>query len=67
MRETDLMLGRFADKYVADMTPDQLDRFEALLGSPDPDIYNWVIGAAAVPPSMNTDVMQLLLNFNFNK
>ncbi len=67
MRETDLMLGRFADKYVADMTPDQLDRFEALLESPDPDIYNWVIGAATVPPNMKTDIMRLLLNFNFTK
>lgn len=65
MRETDLMLGRFADRHVAGMTADQLERYEALIESPDPDIYNWVTGAEPVPPSHDTDVMRLLRNFKF--
>ena len=65
MRETDLMLGRFADRHVATMTAEQLDRYEALIESPDPDIYNWVTGAEPVPPSHDTDVMRLLQNFKY--
>ncbi len=65
MRETDLMLGRFADRHVAGMTTGQLERYEALIESPDPDIYNWVTGAAPIPPRHDTDVMQLLLEFKY--
>ncbi len=65
MRETDLMLGRFADRHVAAMTADQLDRYEALIECADPDIYNWVIGAEPVPPGRDTDVMRLLRNFKY--
>lgn len=65
MRETDLMLGRFADRHVAAMTAEQLDRYEALIESADPDIYNWVTGAEPIPPSHDTDVMRLLKNFKF--
>ena len=65
MRETDLMLGRFADRHVAGMTAEQLDRYETLIASPDPDIYNWVTGTAPVPPSQDTDIMRLLKNFKF--
>lgn len=66
MKETDLMLGRFADRYVAGMTAEQLDRYEALLSSADPDIYNWVTRTVPVPPSHDTDIMRLLQNFKFS-
>jgi antitoxin CptB len=65
MRETDLMLGRFADRHVATMTAKQLDSYEALIGSPDPDIYNWVTGAEPVPAGHDTDVMRLLQKFKY--
>lgn len=65
MRETDLLLGRFADRHVAAMTAAQLDRYEALIGSPDPDIYNWVTGAAPIPADHDTDVMRLLRKFKY--
>ncbi len=62
-RELDLVLGPFADATVAQMTPGQLDRYEALLAAGDPDIYRWINGGAAVPEIYDNDVMTLLKNF----
>lgn len=66
MRETDLMLGRFADHHVAGMSAEQLGRFEALIECPDPDIYNWVTGTQAIPASLDTDIMRLLQEFRYS-
>ncbi|MEE8202407.1 MAG: succinate dehydrogenase assembly factor 2 [Alphaproteobacteria bacterium] len=63
-RELDLMLGRFADAHVPHMTADQLDRYEALLASADPDVYGWISGAKPVPAPFDSDVMKLIKNFN---
>ncbi len=62
-RELDLILGRFADAQLANLTPGQLDRYEALLANPDPDIYAWIVGTRPVPAAFDTDVMGLLKSF----
>ena len=64
-RELDLILGRFADAYLARLTPDQLDRYEALLTNPDPQIYRWICGGKPLPAAFDTDVMKLLKNFSY--
>ena len=63
-RESDLILGRFADANVAGFDQRQLDRYEALLECADADIFDWVCGRAALPPEHDHDVMQLLLSFS---
>ncbi|MBV9688019.1 MAG: succinate dehydrogenase assembly factor 2 [Alphaproteobacteria bacterium] len=60
-RETDLILGRFADVYLTSFDDGQLDRYEALLDCPDADIFDWVSGRAAPPPDHDNDVTLLLL------
>ncbi len=60
-RESDLILGRFADAYLTGFDEAQLDRFEALLDCPDADIFDWVCGRAAAPPEHDHDVTRLLL------
>lgn len=62
-RELDLVLGFFANRTLDCMTPDQLDRYEALLAIPDPDLYGWISGATAVPAAFDNDVMKLLQSF----
>ncbi len=49
IRETDLILGRFADERLAGLDEEGLAAYEALLEEPDWDIYYWVSGAAPVP------------------
>jgi len=68
MKETDLLLGRFARRHLAGFGAPQLDRYEALLeGASDPEIYAWATGKAAVPAAFDTDVMKLLQNFKIDE
>ena len=64
-READLILGSFADQYLAGFNDAQLDCYEALLGQPDPDIFDWLAGRAAPPPDCDNDVTRLLLAFRY--
>jgi antitoxin CptB len=43
-REMDLILGRFADAELADLTDDELDELERLIELPDPDLYAALTG-----------------------
>jgi antitoxin CptB len=49
MRETDLILGAYADAHLAGMTPADLAAFEALLEANDQDILAWVLGQMPAP------------------
>ncbi len=59
-RELDLMLGRFADRHIDRLTTEQLDRYEALINQPDPDIYRWVSGGEPPPAIHDNDVLELI-------
>ncbi|MBM3536656.1 MAG: succinate dehydrogenase assembly factor 2 [Alphaproteobacteria bacterium] len=63
MKETDLLLGPFAMRYVPGFSVEQLDRYERLLAEPDPDIFDWATGRQAVPAIHENDVVSLLKNF----
>lgn len=62
-REMDLVLGRFADRHLAELSEAQLGHYEALLEAADPDLYNWIAGQLPVPKRFDTDVMTLIKNF----
>lgn len=59
-READLLLGSFADRFLDTFSSEQLERFDRLLGSSDPDLYNWMTGREPPPPDHDHDVMTLL-------
>ena len=63
MKELDLLIGGFADRHLAELSPDQLDRFEALLDVPEPLMYSWLMGHERPPAELDHDVLNLLLNF----
>ena len=63
-RESDLILGRFADSHLAGFDEAQLDRYEALLNCADADIFDWVSGRAAPPSEHDHDVTRLLVSFS---
>jgi antitoxin CptB len=59
-KEMDWLLGRFAAAQLETMTATELDRFEALVGLPDPDIQDWILTpAAAVDPDYASLVAEL--------
>jgi len=49
IKEMDLILGRFADTALADLSGEDLDRYDALLSENDQDLYAWVSGQVPVP------------------
>jgi antitoxin CptB len=49
-REMDLILGRFADTEIADLTNDELGQLEQLIEVPDPDLYAALTGNSRLAP-----------------
>ncbi len=62
-KELDLLLGRFAAERLDALNAAQVDRFEALLEAPSPQVYAWVIGQEDPPPELDSDILQLLRDF----
>ena len=49
IREMDLILGTFADRHLAALSPDDLDLYERFLGENDHDLYGWISGQLEAP------------------
>ncbi|MGF1462427.1 MAG: succinate dehydrogenase assembly factor 2 [Maricaulaceae bacterium] len=64
-REMDLILGHFADQHLDKLGPEDLDRYEALLGAPDQDLYAWLTDRAPVPDEHDHAVMALIKSFRY--
>ena len=46
----DLILGRFADSAIAELSDDELVQLERLIEVPDPDLYAALIGDKPLAP-----------------
>jgi antitoxin CptB len=55
-KEVDLIFGAYAQSHLAGLDEAGLDHFEALLTAPDQDVYDWLRGAAPLPPEYDNDV-----------
>lgn len=64
-REMDLLLGSFADKYVADFSQEELTQYEEILLHSDPDLYSWISGQEEVPENLLNPVLEKLLRHKF--
>ena len=53
IRETDLVLGPFADAYLDSLDAQEIDDFEALLSVPDHDLHDWFTGRSVPPERFN--------------
>lgn len=60
-RELDLIMGSFADKYLPDLTEEELDLYDHILTHPDPDLYNWITEVEVVPANYMNSVMARLI------
>ena len=65
--ENDILFGGFAERYLARLGPEQVDRFEALIAVNDSDLFNWVTAKEPVPPEYDHDVMAMLKHFVQNE
>ena len=66
VREMDLIMGRFADACLADLSEQELDEYEHLIAAPDSDLFAWIIGTDAAPPRYDTALLRRLRVFHLN-
>jgi antitoxin CptB len=64
VRETDLIVGRFADAYIEKFDAPSLDDFERLIEVPNSDLYAWVCGDTDIPSTYDTAVLRQLVDFH---
>jgi antitoxin CptB len=64
MLETDLLLGRFADAELANLSHADLDDYEVLLEAIDRDIFSWATGEVETPPVYDTPVFRKVVAFH---
>jgi antitoxin CptB len=64
MRETDLIMGRFADASIEQLAAAELVEFEQLMEVPDRELLAWITGEADVPPNYDTALFRRLREFN---
>jgi antitoxin CptB len=67
MREMDLIMGRFADAMVEQLTEDEVAQFEQLMEAPDREILAWITGEAAVPPEHDSALFRRLREFSHSR
>ena len=63
-REMDLIMGRFADGCIADLSDAEVADFERLADAPDPEIYAWISGEREVPDEYDGPILQRLRAFH---
>jgi antitoxin CptB len=64
MRELDLIMGRFADIAIEELSADELVEFERLIDVPDRELLAWVTGEIDVPAAHDTALFHRLRDFN---
>jgi len=62
-REMDLILGRFADKEIANLNEGELTELERLIEVPDPDLYAALIGDKELAPAYAGQLFDRLKTF----
>jgi len=60
MKETDLLLGSWANKHLPNMSNENLLKYENILNEEDPDLYKYLSGTLNYPPHLDKDMMEAL-------
>jgi antitoxin CptB len=64
MKETDLIMGPFADAMIDKLSDAELDEFERLMEAPDPDLYRWIARGEPPPAEYQGPVFQRIYAFH---
>jgi len=64
IREMDLIMGRFADAAIGEMTDAELDEFERLIEVPDRDLFRWITGEIETPENYRSALLDRLKSFH---
>ena len=64
IREMDLIMGRFSDAHIENLSESELDDYERLMDLRDQEILSWIDGTAAVPEAYDTPLFRRLRDFD---
>jgi antitoxin CptB len=64
-KETDLLLGSFAEGHLPRFGAAELDEYEGILAASEAELWDWLIHRNPVPPERDGAVMRLLLAHRF--
>src|SRR5690606_29822233 len=64
MREMDLIMGRFADAEIGDLSEEDLTEFERLIEATVPDLLGWITGEIEAPSNYATPLFRRLTAFH---
>jgi len=62
-KETDVILGYFAESHLGELSPDELDIYEAMLEEQDADIWNWLVKKSSPPKQEYEPILAILRHF----
>ena len=60
IKEMDVILSHFAQTALAQMSDEELVKYDLLLAENDHDLYSWVTGTAATPPEFAPLIAQIV-------
>jgi antitoxin CptB len=60
VREADMLVGGFFDRWHSEWSDAEMDWFEALLEEQDVDVLAWAMGTAEVPARWQSEMMTRL-------
>ena len=63
-REMDLIMGRFADAEIGNLSDEDLAEFERLIEVPDRDLLGWITGEAETPGNYDSPLFRRLKGFH---
>lgn len=63
IREMDLILGQFADDEIANLSEEQLDELETIMGRDDADLVKWITGEKPVPDEFQTPLFAKIASY----
>jgi antitoxin CptB len=64
IKEMDLIMGRFSDAHIGELSDHELDDYEKLMELRDQEVLSWIDGTVAVPVDYDTPLFRRLRDFN---
>jgi len=64
IREMDLIMGRFADKNIAQLSDEEVAEMERLAEQPDQNLLGWFTGEFVTPAEYDTPLFRKIRAFN---
>lgn len=64
MREMDLLMGNFADAFLAGMSEAEVDAFEFLSDADDRELLSWLTSQHPVPTEYDTQMFHRILAYH---